>query len=62
MRIPSTSFLPRPHHGFGSRRHDIGVQALRALRHWLRQATDRAIGAQLTDLRFNPFLYLSPRC
>ena len=61
MRITPTSFTPR-HHGFGSRRHDVGVLVLRALRHWLRQATDRAIGSQFADLRCNPFLYLSPRC
>ena len=62
MRISSPSFLPRPHHGFGSRRPGRRAHTLRAFRHWLRQATDRAIGNQLADDRFNPFLYLSPRC
>ena len=61
MRLTQTNFTPH-HHGFGARRHDVAVHLARALRHWLRQATDRAIGAQLTDLHCNPFLYLSPRC
>ncbi len=63
MRNSSTGFLPPPHHGFGSRHpHGIGILAFGALTRWLRQATDRVIGAQLADDRVNPFLYLSPRC
>jgi hypothetical protein len=32
--------------------------AFRLLAHWLRQASNRAIGTQLSDLRLNPFVFL----
>jgi len=61
MRNTPSGFLPRLHRGFGSRRGVrmvVWAPALRAIRYRLKQATDRGIGARMTDLRFNPFLYL----
>jgi hypothetical protein len=61
MRIPSTSFRPGHQNGFSARRTTgrpfSGVHRL--LTHWFRRATDRSIGAQLCDLRLNPFLFLT---
>ncbi len=52
--------LPRPQHGFGSRHPhpDPLTAAFRAFAHWLRQASNRAIGSQLSDLNLNPFIFL----
>ncbi|HUZ75431.1 MAG TPA: hypothetical protein VMU87_20800 [Stellaceae bacterium] len=60
MRIPSTHFRPGRPHGFGARPAALGpiTAAIRYLKHKFLQATDRAIGAQLCDLRLNPFLFL----
>ena len=52
--------LTRPQHGFGSRHPhpDPLTAAFRLIAHWLRQASNRAIGTQLSDLRLNPFVFL----
>jgi hypothetical protein len=62
MRTSFPTYLHPALHGFGARRRAMFGRSLRSFRHWLHRATDQAIGLQLTDARFNPFLYSSPRC
>ena len=61
MRTSSPSLRPRHRQGFGTRHSPYGpiANAVRPLKHWFRHATDRSIGAQLCDLRLNPFLFLT---
>ncbi len=61
MRNPANPSCPGQRHGFSARpaSYDPFTAILRLARHWFRHATDRAIGAQLCDLRLNPFLFLT---
>jgi hypothetical protein len=49
-------------HGFGAREQTGIANPLQSLRrrfdHWRRQASDDAIVSQLSDVHFNPFVFL----
>jgi hypothetical protein len=60
MRNALIGRLTRTRHFFHARDTSLSFAAARrSLRHWLRHATDRAIGADMTDLRFNPFVFIA---
>ena len=63
MPITATRFLfSYRRTGFGARRSVLPLAGLRALRQWLRGIHPDAIGAEVTDLRLNPFVFVAGTC
>jgi len=60
MRTAPIGRLARTRHFFHARDARLSLATIRRrIKHWLRHATDRAIGAEMSDLRFNPFVFIA---